>query len=122
MIVETCPNCGELLIDIMLASNPPIPRKECFSCGWSWTGEPEQIEYKPFKEAKRMTQGDKLRSSSDRELADFLALAIGGAVIAATKDQIMDNEKIKKYLDGLSDHYFNQLQRPCPDKEDKKND
>lgn len=69
-----------------------------------------------------MTQGDKLRSSSDRELADFLALAIGGAVIAATKDQIMDNEKIKKYLDGLSDHYFNQLQRPYPGKEDKKSD
>ena len=69
-----------------------------------------------------MTQGDKLRSSSDRELADFLALAIGGAVIAATKDQVMSGEEIEKYLDTLSDHYFNRLQRPYPDKEDKKND
>ena len=109
-------------MNISLDTYPPIPKKECWKCGWSWTGEPEKIEYKPFKEAKRMTQGDKLRSSSDRELADFLALAIGGAVIIATKDQIMDNEKIKKYLDGLSDHYFNQLQQPYSDKEDKKSD
>lgn len=69
-----------------------------------------------------MTQGDKLRSSSDRELADFLALAIGGAVIAAAGDQTMSDEKIKKYLDSLSDHYFNQLQQPYPNKKDKKND
>ena len=27
MIIETCPKCGELLIDIMLTSNPPIPKK-----------------------------------------------------------------------------------------------
>lgn len=48
MIIETCPKCGAPLIDIMLASNPPIPRKECFSCGWYWQGEPEPIEYVPF--------------------------------------------------------------------------
>ena len=48
MIIETCPRCGAPLIDIMLASNPSIPRKECFSCGWYWQGEPEPIEYVPF--------------------------------------------------------------------------
>lgn len=48
MIIETCPVCGAPLIDIMLASNPPIPCKKCFSCGWSWQGEPEPIEYVPF--------------------------------------------------------------------------
>lgn len=48
MIIETCPRCGAVLYDVMLASNPPIPKKECFSCGWSWTGEPEKIEYRPF--------------------------------------------------------------------------
>lgn len=48
MIVETCPKCGEPLIEIMLTSFPPIPKKECWKCGWSWTGEPERIEYKPF--------------------------------------------------------------------------
>ena len=49
MIVETCPKCGEPLMDIMLTSFPPIPKKECYKCGWSWTGEPERIEYKPFE-------------------------------------------------------------------------
>lgn len=49
MIIETCPKCGEPLMNIMLASNPPIPRKECWKCGWRWTGEPEKIEYKPFE-------------------------------------------------------------------------
>lgn len=48
MIVETCPRCGAPLMDIMLDSYPPIPRKECPSCGWSWQGEPEPIEYVPF--------------------------------------------------------------------------
>ena len=36
MIIETCPRCGAPLMDIMLDSYPPIPRKECPSCGWSW--------------------------------------------------------------------------------------
>ena len=48
IIIETCPRCGTVLHDIVLASNPPIPKKECFSCGWSWTGEPEEIKYRPF--------------------------------------------------------------------------
>lgn len=48
IVIETCPRCGGVLHDIMLASNPPIPRKECFSCGWSWMGEPEEVIYQPF--------------------------------------------------------------------------
>lgn len=48
IIIETCPKCGAVLHDIVLTTYPPIPKKECFSCGWSWTGEPEEIEYRPF--------------------------------------------------------------------------
>lgn len=48
IIIETCPKCGHNLTDIMLASNPPIPKKECWSCGWSWTGEPEEVVRVPF--------------------------------------------------------------------------
>ncbi len=48
MIIETCPRCGHDLIKIMLTSNPPIHKKECWSCGWSWIGEPEKIERVPF--------------------------------------------------------------------------
>ena len=48
MIVEICPKCSEPLMDIILDTYPPIPKKECWKCGWSWTGEPERIEYRPF--------------------------------------------------------------------------
>ena len=47
-IIETCPKCGHDLINIMLTSNPPIPKKECWNCGWSWTGEIEEIVRVPF--------------------------------------------------------------------------
>lgn len=48
IIIETCPKCGCDLVDGVLASNPPIPKKECWSCGWSWTGEPEKVKRVPF--------------------------------------------------------------------------
>ncbi len=48
MIIETCPKCGHDLVNLMLTSNPPIPKKECWSCGWSWTGEREEIVRVPF--------------------------------------------------------------------------
>lgn len=48
IIIETCPKCGHDLHDVMLLSNPPIPKKECFNCGWSWTGEQEQVIRRPF--------------------------------------------------------------------------
>lgn len=47
-IIETCPKCGHDLINIMLACNPPIPKKECWNCGWSWIGEQEEIVRVPF--------------------------------------------------------------------------
>lgn len=50
MIIETCPKCGHDLVNIMLASYPPIPKKECWSCGWSWTDEREEIVRVPFHE------------------------------------------------------------------------
>lgn len=48
IIIETCPKCGHDLQDLMLASNPPIHKKECFNCGWSWTGKSEQVVRVPF--------------------------------------------------------------------------
>lgn len=48
IVIETCPRCGTVLHDIILDCYPPIPKKECFSFGWSWVGEPEEIEYRPF--------------------------------------------------------------------------
>lgn len=43
IVIETCPECGHDLMDVIVATYPSIPRKECFNCGWSWTGEREEI-------------------------------------------------------------------------------
>lgn len=47
-IIETCPKCGHDLTDLVLTTYPPIPQKKCFSCGWEWTGEPEEVVRVPF--------------------------------------------------------------------------
>lgn len=43
MIVEACPRCGANLVSFALTCDPPVPKKYCPCCGWSWTGEPEEI-------------------------------------------------------------------------------
>ena len=48
IIIETCPKCGHDLLNEVLACNPPIPRKVCVACGWSWTGEREEVVRVPF--------------------------------------------------------------------------
>ena len=118
MIVETCPNCGEPLMNISLDTYPPIPRKEC---GWNWTGEPEKIEYKPFEEAKRMTEADKIRSFTDEELANFLAVTIGTSVVAANmaSGNTIDKEDYDNYINELKNGYLKQLKRELQNDYDK---
>ena len=48
IIIETCPKCGHDLIDTVICTNPPIPKKYCHNCGWSWEGEPEEVIRVPF--------------------------------------------------------------------------
>ena len=48
IIIETCPKCGHDLQNLMIATYPPIPRKECWNCGWSWEGEQEEVVRVPF--------------------------------------------------------------------------
>ena len=48
IIIETCPKCGNDLRDEVICTYPPIPRKVCWNCGWSWTGEREKIKRVPF--------------------------------------------------------------------------
>lgn len=43
IIIETCPQCGHDLQNTVICTYPPIPRKVCCNCGWSWTGKPEKI-------------------------------------------------------------------------------
>ena len=60
IIIETCPECGHDLIDIMIATNPPIPRKECTACNWSWEGSCEEIIRAPFQKVKPVSDEDNL--------------------------------------------------------------
>lgn len=48
IVVETCPKCGNDLRNEVICTYPPIPRKVCWNCGWSWTGKPEKIKRVPF--------------------------------------------------------------------------
>jgi hypothetical protein len=48
IVIETCPKCGHDLQNTVICTYPPIPRKVCCNCGWSWTGEPEKITRVPF--------------------------------------------------------------------------
>lgn len=48
IIIETCPKCGHDLHDEVICTYPPIPRKVCWNCGWSWEGKPEKIIRVPF--------------------------------------------------------------------------
>ena len=48
IFIETCPKCGHDLLDEVICTYPPIPRKVCSNCGWSWTGKPEKITRVPF--------------------------------------------------------------------------
>lgn len=48
MIIETCPECGHDLIDLILTTYPSIPTKQCPGCGWSWKEEREDIIRIPF--------------------------------------------------------------------------
>ena len=50
IIIETCPNCGGDIQNIMLTTYPPIPKKYCPTCGWSWQGTREEIIRVPFNE------------------------------------------------------------------------
>ena len=52
IIIETCPKCGHDLMDEMICTNPPIPKKKCTNpkCGWFWEGQREQVLRVPFIE------------------------------------------------------------------------
>ena len=50
IIIETCPKCGHDLVDSVICTNPPIPKKECIKCGWTWEGKREEVVRVPFVE------------------------------------------------------------------------
>ena len=77
IIIETCPKCGHDLHDLVIATYPPIPKKECWSCGWSWTEEPEEVIRIPFG-GNSLIVDDlvKLEDYTSLNLTDCLPLSV----------------------------------------------
>lgn len=71
IIIETCPKCGHDLVDEVLCTYPPIPKKSCWSCGWSWTGEPEQVIRRPFKKGEEIKANDGIIGSIYNEFINI---------------------------------------------------
>lgn len=78
IIIETCPECGHDLVDMMLASNPPILKKKCLHCGWSWTGKREEVVRIPF-------------SDIDTNIDDTVPIASNDFINATYEDSMVGN-------------------------------
>lgn len=77
IIIETCPKCGHDLVDIMLASYPPIPKKECWNCGWSWTGEREEVIRVPFGDNDSLQYAvNEIAEIKEEEIQEYLKATI----------------------------------------------
>ena len=64
IIIETCPECGHDLIDEMICTNPPIPRKFCPNCGWRWEGKRDEVIKIRFGE-NMIDSEDKIMDNKD---------------------------------------------------------
>ena len=71
IIIETCPKCGADLIDTIIATSPPIPRKVCPNCSWHWEGKREEIKRIPFQEKAVITTLS-MQDESEVSSADIL--------------------------------------------------
>lgn len=83
MIIETCPRCGNDLINFEITTYPPIPGKECLKCGWRWTGEPEKIVRVPF-----MINNGKFDERSKNNNKEDIKLTYTGIDEKITEDEI----------------------------------
>lgn len=77
IVIETCPKCGHDLHDVVICTYPPIPRKVCWNCGWSWTGKPENITRVPFGgNTNNFTDKDNISIVLDESSTDWDSIDI----------------------------------------------
>lgn len=69
IIIETCPECGHDLIEEMIYTNPPIPRKFCPNCGWHWEGKQDEVIKIRFSDSEDKTMDNKDIISKIKEKA-----------------------------------------------------
>jgi len=101
-IRETCPKCGSPLLNIELTTYPPIPKKECTKCGWSWTGSPAKIVDVPFKEDDCTTKIniDEMRDATEeerkstRDYIDSISYSIGKNIFDITNPKDKEIHKV----------------------------
>ncbi len=86
IIIETCPKCGHDLQNLMIATYPPIPRKECWHCGWSWEGEREEVVRVPF-------DGNNPNITKQPSLNDYINTPYGLATEQSPCDNCPNNVK-----------------------------
>lgn len=88
IVIETCPKCGHDLQDVVICTYPPIPRKVCWNCGWSWTGEPEKITRVPFGGNSRIddtpVDEDSIQLNWDRTSTDWDTVNLGTPTLTTT--------------------------------------
>lgn len=105
IVVETCPRCGHDLVDLTIATYPPIPQKKCFECGWLWTGEPEEIIRVPFGgNSFNYDTTYTLRGNTDYECINGLATTMttyGGGAIGMTEATEALTTALKDFEDKL---------------------
>ena len=102
MIIETCPECGHDLLDEVICTYPPIPRKYCPSCGWSWTGERDEVMRVPFGGNSYVKPEPILPTTVTLEVNDTVSLNSTGKADSTitTKEypstQLIDPAKVAK--------------------------
>ena len=93
IIIETCPKCGHDLTDLIIATNPPIPQKKCFGCGWSWTGEREEVIIVPFG-------GNSLEYDKYPSLNDYTSLNL--VVDDITDITTVTKKELEEYMKSVT--------------------
>lgn len=66
--IETCPKCGHDLQNIVICTYPPIPKKVCWNCGWSWTGEADKVTRVPFNPDPENPDSDWIKDAEGDKL------------------------------------------------------
>ena len=83
IIIETCPECGHDLLDEVLCTYPPIPKKVCTKCGWSWVGKREEIVRVPFDRNLKSAVRDDAPGETLTVLNDITCAADSTALTAS---------------------------------------
>lgn len=114
IIIETCPKCGHDLMDVILPTNPPIPKKECCGCGWSWTGTREQVMRVPFGgNSYKIDNEYALNDNMYDEIVDnCMANSLDRNVFIADQNKLDDISKIKydDLVEGLKNYINEKLE------------